>query len=189
MLAHTGRAGASPDYTARRWPDRRDRWPGTRRHARRRPPARRHARRRRLTPAAGPASPRPRRRTGRPPCRRRRPRLPRSSSPRRRPWHRVGTGFRGAWRWPARRRSLLASGADAPDDVPDGIDGSVPAADHVGDQAGPAGLVECADRGAVVAVEVLTEDQVVVPGRVVLQPLGPAEAGSPAVRAAGKDRD
>ena len=63
------------------------------------------------------------------------------------------------------------------------------AADHVGDQAGPAGLVRGAEPGAVVAVEVLAEDQVVPPGRVVLQPLGAAEAGPPAVRAAGEDRD
>ena len=65
----------------------------------------------------------------------------------------------------------------------------MPAADQVGDHAGPAGLVEGADRGAVVAVEVLAEDQVVVPGRIGLHDLGPAEAGPPAVRAAGEDRD
>jgi hypothetical protein len=34
----------------------------------------------------------------------------------------------------------------------------VPAQDQVGDEAGPAGLVEGADRGAVVAVEVLAEE-------------------------------
>ena len=54
--------------------------------------------------------------------------------------------------------------AHATHDVADGLDLAVAAQDHVGDQAGPPGLVERADRGAVVAVEVLAEDQVVVPG-------------------------
>jgi hypothetical protein len=85
--------------------------------------------------------------------------------------------------------SSPAARAHAPDDVPDGINRSVTAADHVGDKPRPAGLVEGADRGAVIAVEVLAEDQVVVPGRIVLQPLGPAEAGPPSVGAAGEDRD
>ena len=56
-----------------------------------------------------------------------------------------------------------------PDDVADGFDLPVAAADQVGDHAGPAGLVERADRGAVVAVEVFAEDQVVVPGGIGLQ--------------------
>src|ERR1035438_2537336 len=62
------------------------------------------------------------------------------------------------------------------------------AADHIGDQPGPAGLVRGADRGAVVAVEVLAEDQVVLPGRIVLQQLRPAEAGPAAIRPAGERR-
>jgi hypothetical protein len=37
-------------------------------------------------------------------------------------------------------------------DVADGLDRAVAAQDQVGDQAGPAGLVERADRGAIVAV-------------------------------------
>jgi hypothetical protein len=37
----------------------------------------------------------------------------------------------------------------APDDISHGLDIPVPAADQVGDYPGPAGLVKCADRGAV----------------------------------------
>src|ERR1035437_8624882 len=62
------------------------------------------------------------------------------------------------------------------------LPGSVPV-------AGTAGVVEGADGGAVVAVEVFAEDQVVVPGGVGLQELGAAEAGPPAVGPAGEDRD
>jgi hypothetical protein len=54
---------------------------------------------------------------------------------------------------------------------------------------GPAGLVEGAERGAVVAVEILAEDQVVMPGGVGLHPIGPAEAGPPSVRVGGEQRD
>ena len=72
------------------------------------------------------------------------------------------------------------------DHVADGADRAVAAADHVGDQPGPAGLVRGAQPGAVVAVEVLVEQQVVFPGRVVLQPVDPAEAGPPPVRADGE---
>ena len=74
-------------------------------------------------------------------------------------------------------------------DVAEGPDRAVAAQDHVGDQAGPPGLVEGADRGAVVAVEVLAEDQVVLPGRIGLHLLGPAEAGPPPVRVPGEQRD
>ena len=63
------------------------------------------------------------------------------------------------------------------------------AADDVGDQAGPAGLVRRAQPGAVVAVEVLVEHQVVLPRRVVLQALDPAEARPPPVGADQEDRD
>src|SRR5262249_5752669 len=48
-------------------------------------------------------------------------------------------------------------------DVVGGFDRAVATQDHVGDQADPPGLMEGADRGAVVAVEVLAEDQVVMP--------------------------
>ena len=41
---------------------------------------------------------------------------------------------------------------------------------HIADKAGPAGLVEGAERGAVVAVEILAEDQVVMPGGVRTSP-------------------
>ena len=63
------------------------------------------------------------------------------------------------------------------------------AADHVRDQPGPSGLVRGAEPGAIVPVEVLVEQQVVFPGRVVLQPLDPPEAGPPPVRADGEQGD
>src|SRR6516165_10301641 len=109
----------------------------------------------------------------------------RSSSPRRRTarraWHRAGTACRAGW-WcgpPGRRArpgprrprcpgcwSLLRLSEQFTCHVADGFDRAVTAQDHVGDQACPAGLMERADRGAVVTVEVLAEDQVVVPGRI-----------------------
>ncbi len=63
------------------------------------------------------------------------------------------------------------------------------APDGVGDDAGPAGLVGGTQAGAVVAVEVLVEQQVVLPGRVGLEPLDAAEAGPAAVGADQEDRD
>src|SRR5690242_3799187 len=78
---------------------------------------------------------------------------------------------------------------DPPDDVPDRFDLTVPAPDQVSDHAGPAGLVERANRRAVVAVEVLAEDQVVVPCGIVLHDLGPAETGPLAVVVLGENRD
>src|ERR1700720_2157508 len=95
----------------------------------------------------------------------------------------------------SRRRSrrslpgLLRLRAEPPDDVADGFDVPVAAADQVGAHAGPAGLVEGADRGAVVAVEVLAEDQVVAPRGIGLQQFGPAEAGPASVLVLGEDRD
>src|SRR5437868_238663 len=56
-----------------------------------------------------------------------------------------------------------------PEHVADRVDLAVAAADHVGDHPGPAGLVEGAESRAVVAVEVLAEDQVVVPRGIGLQ--------------------
>ena len=71
--------------------------------------------------------------------------------------------------------------------VADGVDAvSGTASDEVGDHAGPAGLVGGAEPGAVVAVEVLVEEQVVVPRRVALQALDVAEARPPAVGAPRK---
>ena len=56
------------------------------------------------------------------------------------------------------------------------------------DQAGPAGLVARAEAGAVVAVEVLVEEQQVAPVRVLLeQPLAAVD-GSATVRPARKAR-
>src|ERR1019366_2099598 len=84
---------------------------------------------------------------------------------------------RGHRRAPGRRR--LRALKDAHDHVADGGDVAVVAPDHVGDQAGPPGLVRGAEPGAVVTVGVLAEDEIVPPGPVVLQPLGLAEAGAP----------
>src|SRR3954469_19514159 len=60
--------------------------------------------------------------------------------------------------------------------------------DQIRDEPRPAGLVSCAEAGAVVAVEVFVEDDVVAPPRVVLEPLDPAETG-PAAVAAHEERD
>src|SRR4051812_24706371 len=46
--------------------------------------------------------------------------------------------------------------------------------DQVGDERGPAGLVRRSQAGAVVAVEVLVEEEVVLPRGVALQALGAA---------------
>src|ERR1700728_3205491 len=48
-------------------------------------------------------------------------------------------------------------------------DDAVPPPDDVGNEAGPAGLVRGSEAGSGVAVEVLTEHQVVPPGRVIAQ--------------------
>ena len=61
--------------------------------------------------------------------------------------------------------------------------------DQVGDDPRPAGLVRGAEAGAVVAVEVLVEEDVVLPLRIGLEPLDPAEARPPAVGADEEDRD
>src|ERR1700722_3619382 len=65
----------------------------------------------------------------------------------------------------------------------------VAAADHVGDQPRPPGLVAGAEARRVVAVVVLVEVDVVPPLRVVLQLVHPAVAGPPAVGAPGEDGD
>src|SRR5712691_1158941 len=115
---------------------------------------------------------------------------PRSSHRRHGGWPRAGTGFLAPRYRPARlRRSSPGLRADGPDDVADGINRPMPAADYVGDKPGPAGLVGSADCRSVVTVEVLAENDVVPPRRVVLEPLGPAKAGPPAVRTAREDRD
>src|SRR5690349_7649419 len=61
--------------------------------------------------------------------------------------------------------------------------------DKLGDGAGPAGLVAGADAGAVVAVEVLIEQDVVAPVGIVLELLGVAVNGSAAVCIAGEGPD
>src|SRR5438128_12214425 len=63
------------------------------------------------------------------------------------------------------------------------------APDQVGDQPGPSGLVRGAKPGAVIAVEVFAEEQVVTPRRAGLQLLGAAEARSAAVGVAREERD
>src|SRR3954451_4390245 len=61
--------------------------------------------------------------------------------------------------------------------------------DGHGDEAGPAGLVARAQPGAVVAVEVLVEEQVLAPLRVGLEPLRPAEDRPPALVVSQEDPD
>src|SRR4051812_23250360 len=63
------------------------------------------------------------------------------------------------------------------DQLPDRGEVPAVAAEYqVGDEPGPAGLVRRAEAGAVVAVEVLEEEDVVLPLRVGLEPVDPAEA-------------
>ena len=64
----------------------------------------------------------------------------------------------------------------------------MPVPDQVGNQPGPPGLVRRTQPGPVVAMEVLVEQQVVLPGGVGLQPLDPAEARAPTVRPDEEDR-
>src|SRR5580704_2357139 len=65
---------------------------------------------------------------------------------------------------------------------------AVPAADYIGDQPGPAGLMGGAEARAVIPVEVLAEHQVVPPGRIAEQ-FDAAEAGPAPVRPGREDRD
>ena len=67
--------------------------------------------------------------------------------------------------------------------------GSAAAPDHVRDDSRPARLMRSAEPGAVVAVEVLAEENVVLPRRVGLHLLDPAEAGSSAVLPDEEQRD
>ena len=63
------------------------------------------------------------------------------------------------------------------------------AADHVRHDPRPPGLVRGAEPGAVVAVEVLVEEDVVLPVRVVLERVDPAVAGTSPVLADQEERD
>src|SRR4029453_6006158 len=65
----------------------------------------------------------------------------------------------------------------------------VAATDHVGHDARPAGLMGCAKTRAVVPVEILVKEQVVLPGRVVLPALDAAETGPSPVWPGQEDRD
>lgn len=78
--------------------------------------------------------------------------------------------------------------AECEKDVVNGRNHPVPASDDVSHDPRPPGLVGGAQAGRVIAVEVLMEHQVVLPVRVVLQAVDPAEAGSPAVRTDEEDR-
>src|SRR6266542_1618161 len=75
------------------------------------------------------------------------------------------------------RLSWLIPHIKETDHVADGIDRAVAAADHVRDEPGPARLMRGAEPGAVVAVEVLVEDEIVFPRGIVLQTVDPPEAG------------
>ena len=59
--------------------------------------------------------------------------------------------------------------------------------EQLGYQAGPAGLVAGAEAGAVVAVEVFVEQDVIAPMRVGLELVGAAEHGTAAVLVAKKE--
>ena len=61
--------------------------------------------------------------------------------------------------------------------------------DQLRDQAGPAGLVAGAEAGAVVAVEVLVEEQVVAPVRIVLERRLAAEHRAAALAVAREEAD
>src|SRR5262249_3860122 len=61
--------------------------------------------------------------------------------------------------------------------------------DQLRDEPCPTRLVAGTEAGSVVAVEVLVEEDVVPPRRIVLKTLDPAEAGAPAVGAADEERD
>src|SRR5258705_3920445 len=61
--------------------------------------------------------------------------------------------------------------------------------DKRGHGAGPAGLMACADPSAIVAVEILIEENAVLPERIVLEFLVAAEYRSPSVLVAHKDPD
>ena len=144
-------------------------------------PARTRARPPPRDPAWVAGSPRRARRTDTAAFRPRSPTPRRSSCPRRGPWRREGTT--GPAAPPARRSRLRLLGPRRPQRVADRRHRAVPAPDQVGHDPGPPGLVRRAEARAVVAVEVLAEDEVVLPGRVGLQPLDAAEAGPPPVRA------
>ena len=95
-------------------------------------------------------------------------------------------------RCPGGAHAAHCCGPSGPDRFPEGVaDGghrSVPSSDHVGHEPGPARLVRRAEPGPVVAVEVLAEHQVVLPGRVVLHPLDTPEARTSPVRTDHEDR-
>jgi hypothetical protein len=62
------------------------------------------------------------------------------------------------------------------------------AADHIGDQPGPAGLVRRTQASTIIAVEVLVEEQIVAPPRIGLHPLRVAEARPSSVLVDEEDR-
>ena len=59
--------------------------------------------------------------------------------------------------------------------------------EEFGDEPGPAGLVICAQAGAVVAVKIFVEQDKVFPVRVVLKNLDPARNRAAPILAANKD--
>src|SRR5260370_8863264 len=84
---------------------------------------------------------------------------------------------------------MAAPGCHSPDDIADGADRAVAAADHVGDHARPSGLVRGAKPGPGVTVKILAEHQVVLPLRVMPQAVCRPQAWPPPVRADQEDRD
>src|SRR6476659_11158262 len=84
----------------------------------------------------------------------------------------IGSRLHFCWAGRAGSRSVMEDHSPA---VPRRVD------QQVRDQGGPPGLMHGTEPGAVVAVEVLVEQQVVLPRRVGLQAVDPAVAGSAAV--------
>src|SRR3954449_325746 len=90
-------------------------------------------------------------------------------------------------RTPAARRRPAGRPSQLP--RPRGTRERVRSADQVGHHPGPAGLMTRPQTGAVVAVEVLVEGDVVAPSRVVLQLVHPPVTGPAAVGSPEEERD
>src|SRR6266849_2252936 len=86
------------------------------------------------------------------------------------------------------RRLRSRKGACSPDRCARRITVARLAADEVGHQTGPSCLVSCSKAGSVVGVEVLVEQEVVLPGWVALKPVDPSKARPAAVRTGQEDR-
>src|SRR6187549_2184723 len=97
---------------------------------------------------------------------------------------------RGSRRPVGRERSLRRRRDEPREELSERRDvGASLSADHVGDDPCPARLVTRSQPGAVVAVEVLVEEDVVLPGRIALELVDPAVTGPASVLADEEERD